>query len=138
MCTRAALQSCLANMPDEVVQEAPWVWLYALVLERFWHPKSQTCQELLRRAKNLLREEAKEKTAASVLQPKFSVRFVSEVLGTGAEKEGIDADLLPLLDGCVEIPQQGQLRSLNVWHSVGGFFSHRGPPRWLVHCYTDG
>ncbi|CAJ1348141.1 unnamed protein product [Effrenium voratum] len=32
----------------------------------------------------------------------------------GAEKEGIDAELLPLLDGCVEIPQQGQLRSLNV------------------------
>ncbi|CAE7262008.1 TARBP1 [Symbiodinium natans] len=32
----------------------------------------------------------------------------------GAEKEGIDATLLPLLDGCVEIPQQGQLRSLNV------------------------
>lgn len=35
---------------------------------------------------------------------------------SGAEKEGIDADLLPLLDGCVEIPQQGQLRSLNAWH----------------------
>merc|ERR1711920_13851 len=32
----------------------------------------------------------------------------------GAEKEGIDAELLPLLDGCVEIPQAGQLRSLNV------------------------
>lgn len=32
----------------------------------------------------------------------------------GAEKEGIDAELLPLLDACVEIPQQGQLRSLNV------------------------
>lgn len=32
----------------------------------------------------------------------------------GAEKEGIDAELLPLLDACVEIPQSGQLRSLNV------------------------
>eukprot|EP00931_Biecheleriopsis_adriatica_P117177 TRINITY_DN92713_c0_g1_i1.p1 TRINITY_DN92713_c0_g1~~TRINITY_DN92713_c0_g1_i1.p1 ORF type:complete len:1761 (+),score=363.55 TRINITY_DN92713_c0_g1_i1:591-5285(+) len=32
----------------------------------------------------------------------------------GAEKEGIDAELLPLMDACVEIPQQGQLRSLNV------------------------
>ena len=27
-----------------MVQEAPWVWLYALVLERFWHP--ETCQVL--------------------------------------------------------------------------------------------
>eukprot|EP00812_Abedinium_dasypus_P012332 NODE_5856_length_549_cov_248.281377.p2 GENE.NODE_5856_length_549_cov_248.281377~~NODE_5856_length_549_cov_248.281377.p2 ORF type:complete len:130 (+),score=35.25 NODE_5856_length_549_cov_248.281377:3-392(+) len=32
----------------------------------------------------------------------------------GAEKEGIDAEFLPLLDGCVEIPQAGQIRSLNV------------------------
>lgn len=32
----------------------------------------------------------------------------------GAEKEGIDGELLPLLDACVEIPQSGQLRSLNV------------------------
>lgn len=32
----------------------------------------------------------------------------------GAEKEGIDAELLPFLDACVEIPQAGQLRSLNV------------------------
>jgi len=36
------------------------------------------------------------------------------VILLGAEKEGIDADLLPLLDGCVEIPQSGQIRSLNV------------------------
>lgn len=36
------------------------------------------------------------------------------VLLLGAEKEGIDAELLPLLDGCVEIPQRGQVRSLNV------------------------
>jgi len=36
------------------------------------------------------------------------------VILLGAEKEGIDAELLPLLDGCVEIPQSGQIRSLNV------------------------
>lgn len=36
------------------------------------------------------------------------------VLVLGAEKEGIDAELLPLLDACVEIPQAGQIRSLNV------------------------
>merc|ERR1712048_1502542 len=32
----------------------------------------------------------------------------------GAEKTGIEAALLPLLDACVEIPQWGQIRSLNV------------------------
>eukprot|EP00929_Paragymnodinium_shiwhaense_P102115 TRINITY_DN65301_c0_g1_i1.p1 TRINITY_DN65301_c0_g1~~TRINITY_DN65301_c0_g1_i1.p1 ORF type:complete len:1682 (+),score=427.74 TRINITY_DN65301_c0_g1_i1:83-5128(+) len=36
------------------------------------------------------------------------------VLVLGAEKEGICAEVLPLLDGCVEIPQAGQIRSLNV------------------------
>jgi len=30
------------------------------------------------------------------------------------EKEGIPVDLIQLLDGCVEIPQQGIIRSLNV------------------------
>jgi len=40
------------------------------------------------------------------------------VLVLGNEKAGIDADILPLLDGCVEIPQSGQLRSLNV-HASG-------------------
>lgn len=30
------------------------------------------------------------------------------------EKEGIPADLISLLDVCVEIPQQGVIRSLNV------------------------
>lgn len=36
------------------------------------------------------------------------------VLVLGNEKRGIDADVLPILDACVEIPQVGQLRSLNV------------------------
>merc|ERR1712043_1914 len=46
-------------------------------------------------------------------------RFVpNTVLLLGAEKEGIDAEILPLLDGCVEIPQLGQVRSLNV-HTAG-------------------
>eukprot|EP00434_Breviolum_minutum_P041127 symbB.v1.2.036582.t1/scaffold5198.1/size29900/2 len=64
----------------EVVQEAPWVWLYALVLERFWHP--ETCQVLLAKAKNLLQEEAKEKTAASVL----SRAAAASLLGAMAPK----------------------------------------------------
>ena len=30
------------------------------------------------------------------------------------EKEGIDASLLPVFDVCIEIPQVGVIRSLNV------------------------
>lgn len=36
------------------------------------------------------------------------------VLVLGAEREGIPAELLPLLDVCVEIPQLGLVRSFNV------------------------
>lgn len=36
------------------------------------------------------------------------------VLLLGAEKEGVPATLLSLVDACVEIPQAGLLRSLNV------------------------
>ena len=32
----------------------------------------------------------------------------------GAEKEGIPVDVLQLLDDCIEIPQLGVIRSLNV------------------------
>ncbi|KAG8223604.1 hypothetical protein J437_LFUL004128 [Ladona fulva] len=39
----------------------------------------------------------------------------------GNEKGGIPADLLPLLDECVEVPQQGVIRSLNV-HVTGALF----------------
>ncbi|PNF35899.1 hypothetical protein B7P43_G08580 [Cryptotermes secundus] len=39
----------------------------------------------------------------------------------GNEKEGIPADLLPFLDVCVEIPQEGVVRSLNV-HVTGALF----------------
>ncbi|CAE7832121.1 TARBP1 [Symbiodinium sp. CCMP2592] len=49
-------------------------------------------------------------TSVPLDQWKFAERTA---IVLGAEKEGIDAALLPLLDGCVEIPQQGQLRSLN-------------------------
>jgi len=58
-----------------------------------------------------------EQTHTSVELDKWQFAEKTVIL-LGAEKEGIDADLLPLLDGCVEIPQQGQLRSLNV-HVAG-------------------
>ncbi|KAF4665487.1 hypothetical protein FOL47_004552 [Perkinsus chesapeaki] len=40
------------------------------------------------------------------------------VLVLGAEKEGLPTSLIPLLDNCVEIPQFGVIRSLNV-HVTG-------------------
>ena len=36
------------------------------------------------------------------------------VLLLGKEKEGIPQEYLPMLDACVEIPQFGVIRSLNV------------------------
>ncbi|XP_039751270.1 uncharacterized protein LOC120627350 [Pararge aegeria] len=39
----------------------------------------------------------------------------------GNEKEGVPCDLLPLMDHCVEIPQQGVIRSLNV-HVTAAIF----------------
>ena len=36
------------------------------------------------------------------------------VLVLGREKEGIPVDIIHVLDGCVEIPQLGVVRSLNV------------------------
>ena len=40
------------------------------------------------------------------------------VLLLGAEKEGLAAELIQLCDVCVEIPQAGMIRSLNV-HVTG-------------------
>merc|ERR1711972_733921 len=54
-----------------------------------------------------------EQTHNSVQLDKWEFERQTALL-LGAEKEGIDAELLPILDGCVEIPQSGQLRSLNV------------------------
>lgn len=39
----------------------------------------------------------------------------------GHEKEGVPCDLLPIMDHCVEIPQQGYVRSLNV-HVTAAIF----------------
>lgn len=43
------------------------------------------------------------------------------VLLLGNEREGVPANLLPLLDQCVEVPQCGVVRSLNV-HVTGALF----------------
>lgn len=54
-----------------------------------------------------------EQTANS--QPLTQYQFPHDaLLLLGNEKEGIPADLIQLLDECVEIPQVGIIRSLNV------------------------
>jgi tRNA G18 (ribose-2'-O)-methylase SpoU len=40
--------------------------------------------------------------------------FIDKVLVLGREKEGIPVDIIHVLDACVEIPQLGIVRSLNV------------------------
>ncbi|GLH14526.1 Putative methyltransferase TARBP1 [Gryllus bimaculatus] len=61
-----------------------------------------------------------EQTANSILLSK--VKFPKRtLLLLGNEKEGIPVNLLPLLDMCVEVPQQGVIRSLNV-HVTGAIF----------------
>jgi tRNA guanosine-2'-O-methyltransferase len=54
-----------------------------------------------------------EQTSESVSLPTFEFPQKT-VLVLGAELEGISAELLSVLDSCVEIPQFGLLRSLNV------------------------
>lgn len=44
--------------------------------------------------------------------PLFSLLI--QVLVLGREKEGIPVDIIHVLDACIEIPQLGVVRSLNV------------------------
>lgn len=61
-----------------------------------------------------------EQTANSI--PLNDVKFPKRtILLLGNEKGGIPVNLLPLLDICVEVPQQGVVRSLNV-HVTGAIF----------------
>ena len=54
-----------------------------------------------------------EQTANSVCLTNYSFP-AKTVLVLGNEKEGIPVDIIQVLDVCVEIPQQGLVRSLNV------------------------
>lgn len=54
-----------------------------------------------------------EQCQTSVPLPRFTFAERT-VLVLGHEMEGIPARMLPLMDACIEIPQYGVLRSLNV------------------------
>ncbi|KAG6460204.1 probable methyltransferase TARBP1 [Manduca sexta] len=63
---------------------------------------------------------AAEQTSTSCKLQSF--RFPKKtLLLLGHEKEGVPCDLLPMMDHCVEIPQQGFVRSLNV-HVTAAIF----------------
>jgi len=84
-----------------------------------WLPLREVPPEDLRRQLLLWRQRGYElvgveQTHDSVPLDQWQFAEGGTVLVLGAEKEGISADVLPLLDGCVEIPQSGQIRSLNV------------------------
>ena len=59
-----------------------------------------------------------EQTSTSVPLPEFSFPDRPTVLLLGKEKEGIPIKYLHAVDDCVEIPQFGIIRSLNV-HVTG-------------------
>ncbi|XP_039285527.1 probable methyltransferase TARBP1 [Nilaparvata lugens] len=61
-----------------------------------------------------------EQTPASVQLTQFKFPC-NTVLILGNEKEGIPANMLPLLDACIVVPQYGLVRSLNV-HVTGALF----------------
>ena len=50
----------------------------------------------------------------------------------GNEVEGVDADLLPLCDGCIEIPQLGMKHSLNISVAAGIVLWKLCEPRFLT------
>ncbi|XP_047119243.1 probable methyltransferase TARBP1 [Schistocerca piceifrons] len=71
-----------------------------------------------------------EQTSNSVKLNEYNFPKKSLVL-LGNEKEGIPANLLPIMDTCVEIPQLGVIRSLNV-HVTGAMFIWEYSRQWSL------
>lgn len=66
-----------------------------------------------------------EQTDGSVLLSDFSVGSEDKfALVLGNEVEGVDEELLPMLDACIEIPQEGTKHSLNVSVCAGIVIYH--------------
>ena len=63
---------------------------------------------------------AVEQAAGSISLEKFDWQPSNKLaVVMGNEVEGVDADLLPLCDGCIEIPQLGMKHSLNISVAAG-------------------
>lgn len=52
--------------------------------------------------------------SSDISYSKNVIWLFTQVLVLGREKEGIPVDIIHILDACVEIPQLGVVRSLNV------------------------
>lgn len=66
-----------------------------------------------------------EQTDSSVLLKDFSAKQEGKyTLVLGNEVEGVDEELLPMLDACIEIPQEGTKHSLNVSVCAGIVIYH--------------
>lgn len=74
---------------------------------------------------------AKSQSLATVKFPKKSLLLL------GNEKEGIPPELLPILDVCIEIPQFGIVRSLNV-HVAGALFIYEYAKQHLLVNHLNG
>lgn len=62
---------------------------------------------------------AVEQAEGSVSLEKFQQPQGKMAVVFGNEVEGVDADVLPLCDGCIEIPQLGMKHSLNISVAAG-------------------
>ena len=62
---------------------------------------------------------AVEQTAGSISLEQFEDSDTKLAVVLGNEVEGVDADVLALCDGCLEIPQMGMKHSLNISVAAG-------------------
>lgn len=79
------------------------------LLQKYWHQTLKT----FKNQQNISDKCGLDDQFSCDLFPLFSILCLT-FLPHSNEREGIPANLLQLLDVCVEIPQQGVIRSLNV------------------------
>lgn len=77
---------------------------------------SEAVQQLKERGYKIF---AVEQTEGSISLEKFPVMHEPIAVIFGNEVEGVDDALLPLCDGCIEIPQLGMKHSLNISVAAG-------------------
>ena len=73
---------------------------------------------------------AVEQTEGSISLEKFQERNMPIAVIFGNEVEGVDDSLLPLCDGCIEIPQLGMKHSLNISVAAGIVLWKLAEPRF--------
>ena len=98
-------------------------WLY-------YETASAAVEDLKRRDYKIY---AVEQTEGSVSLEKFSWNPAEKIaVIMGNEVEGVDAELLPLCNGCIEIPQLGMKHSLNISVAAGIVLWKLCEPRFIL------